>query len=164
MSGYVGSTAVHAFSLIYFILFYFLAFFAKIAWLLLRVDAENAQALAHRNMYDPLASTPASPFASSSSAQTPPWPTTPHSPELEPTFGRRPNPPDTLTRAPYDPNPREPRIYGQQEPGLISPSSNTLSNGSNLERLEPYVRIRLTALDRNRRDILIRFDAQVCLL
>ena len=61
----------------------------------------------------------------------------------------------------YNPNAREPQIYGQESPGLISPSANKLSNGTKLERAEPYVRIRLTALDRNRRDILIRFDAQV---
>ena len=111
-------------------------------------------------MFDPLGSPTASPFASSSS-QPPPWPTTPHSPELEATFGKRASTPVTPSTPAYDPNPREPQIYGQQEPGLISPAANKLSNGSKLERVEPYIRIRLTALDRNRRDILIRFDAQV---
>ncbi|KAF8306464.1 hypothetical protein DL93DRAFT_2179307 [Clavulina sp. PMI_390] len=112
-------------------------------------------------MYDPLATSHNSPFASSSSAvPTPTWPAVPHSPELEPSFGKRPSAPPTPIKAAYDPNPREPQIYGQQEPGLISPSANTLSNGNNLERSQPYVRIRLTALDRNRKDILIRFDAQ----
>ena len=112
-------------------------------------------------MFDPLGSPSASPFASSSTTQPPPWPTTPHSPELEDTFGKRASTPVQASKPPYDPNPREPQIYGQQEPGLISPAANTLSNGSKLERVDPYIRIRLTALDRNRRDILIRFDAQV---
>ena len=52
-------------------------------------------------------------------------------------------------------------MYGQPEPGLISPSSNKTSDGTTLERLEPYLRVRITGMDRNRRDILIRFDAQV---
>lgn len=120
----------------------------------------------HTMFSDPLGPADASPFSTSSSNQ-PPWPTTPHSPELEPSFGRRavipsmptsPLPPQTLQ---YDPNAREPQIYGQESPGLISPAANKLSNGTKLERDDPYVRIRLTALDRNRRDILIRFDAQV---
>lgn len=55
---------------------------------------------------------------------------------------------------------REPQIYGQPDPGLISPRETTASNGTNLEKQEPYLRVRITALDRNRRDILIRFDAQ----
>ena len=56
---------------------------------------------------------------------------------------------------------REPQIYGQPDPGLISPRETTASNGTNLEKPEPYLRVRIIALDRNRRDILIRFDAQV---
>lgn len=63
---------------------------------------------------------------------------------------------------------REPQIYGQPEPGLISPAANKASNGQSFERSEPYLRVRITGLDRNRRDILIKFDAQVdwlaCLL
>ncbi len=55
---------------------------------------------------------------------------------------------------------KEPQIYGQPEPGLISPEANKLSNGNKLEKTEPYLRIRITGLDRNRRDILIKFDAQ----
>jgi hypothetical protein len=58
---------------------------------------------------------------------------------------------------------KEPKIYGQPEPGLISPRDVVGSNGANFERQEPYLRVRITGLDRNRRDILIRFDAQVSL-
>ena len=57
---------------------------------------------------------------------------------------------------------REPKVYGAPEPGLISPVANKTSNGVNLEKPEPYLRVRITNMDRNRRDILIRFDAQVC--
>ncbi|KAH9077026.1 hypothetical protein EDB83DRAFT_2644043 [Lactarius deliciosus] len=41
-------------------------------------------------------------------------------------------------------------------------ASGTLSGGfaNRLEKPEPYLRVRITALDRNRRDILVRFDAQ----
>lgn len=56
---------------------------------------------------------------------------------------------------------REPQIYGQPEPGLISPATNRASNGQSFEKSEPYLRVRITSLDRNRRDILIKFDAQV---
>ncbi len=57
---------------------------------------------------------------------------------------------------------KEPQIYGQPEPGLISPRANTASNGTQFEKKEPYLRVRITSLDRNRRDVLIKFDAQVC--
>jgi hypothetical protein len=56
---------------------------------------------------------------------------------------------------------REPQIYGQPDAGLISPTANTATNGQSFERNEPYLRARITALDRNRRDIIVRFDAQV---
>ncbi|KAH7100598.1 Vps5 C terminal like-domain-containing protein [Auriculariales sp. MPI-PUGE-AT-0066] len=55
---------------------------------------------------------------------------------------------------------REPQIYGAAEPGLVSPSVTTAANGARLDKPEPYLRVRITALDRNRRDILVRFDAQ----
>lgn len=57
---------------------------------------------------------------------------------------------------------REPQVYGQPEPGLISPVTNKMSNGSTLEKPEPYLKVRITGIDRNRRDILVRFDAQAC--
>lgn len=56
---------------------------------------------------------------------------------------------------------KEPQIYGQPEPGLISPQQTVGSNGTKFEKTEPYLRVRITGLDRNRRDILVRFDAQV---
>ncbi|KAH9049641.1 Vps5 C terminal like-domain-containing protein [Lactarius hengduanensis] len=112
-------------------------------------------------MYDPLGSASASGTLSGGFASTesvPPWPTTPHTPN-SPIPNLRPAPtPDRIT----DGNPFEKRaqIYGQPEPGLISPATNPTSNGDRLEKPEPYLRVRITALDRNRRDILVRFDAQ----
>ncbi|OBZ76052.1 Vacuolar protein sorting-associated protein 17, partial [Grifola frondosa] len=100
------------------------------------------------SMFDPLSAT----FP----ADEPPWPTTPHSPH-EPIPNLRPsiimNPREALP-------PIEPQIYGQPEPGLISPRITTASNGINLERPEPHLRVRITSLDRNRRDVLVKFDAQ----
>ncbi|THG98326.1 hypothetical protein EW026_g3833 [Hermanssonia centrifuga] len=55
---------------------------------------------------------------------------------------------------------RQPQIYGQPDPGLVSPNVTTASNGTKYERAEPYLKVRITSLDRNRRDILVRFDAQ----
>ncbi|KAI0353032.1 hypothetical protein OH77DRAFT_1427802 [Trametes cingulata] len=91
----------------------------------------------------------------------PPWPTTPHSPNEPIPNLPRPSPNHQESRGPpaglYG---KEPQIYGQPEPGLISPRVNTSSNGVPFERREPYLRVRITSLDRNRRDVLIRFDAQ----
>lgn len=56
---------------------------------------------------------------------------------------------------------REPQIYGQPEAGLISPRETVGSNGTSFEKPDPYLRVRITGLDRNRRDILIKLDAQV---
>jgi hypothetical protein len=56
---------------------------------------------------------------------------------------------------------KEPQIYGQPDSGLISPREAVGSNGSNYEKPEPYLRVRITGLDRNRRDILVKLDAQV---
>ena len=97
--------------------------------------------------------------------KTPPWPTTPHSPN-DPI----PNLPRSSSSRPITPTPgtpqaglygKEPQIYGQPEPGLVSPRVTTASNGTSYEKLEPYLRVRITGLDRNRRDILVKFDAQV---
>lgn len=107
-------------------------------------------------MYDPLSTSSAAAFAESSTA--PPWPTTPHSPQtLNAPLARKVPSLDKL----HDTNGRQPQIYGQPTPGLISPETSTFSNGSKLVKSEPYLRVRITGLDRNRRDILIRFDAQV---
>ncbi|KAI0375854.1 hypothetical protein BV20DRAFT_959899 [Pilatotrama ljubarskyi] len=91
----------------------------------------------------------------------PPWPTTPHSPNEPIPNLPRPSPNHPESRGPpsglYG---KVPQIYGQPEPGLISPRVTTSSNGVPFERREPYLRVRITSLDRNRRDVLIRFDAQ----
>ena len=42
-----------------------------------------------------------------------------------------------------------------------SPTVTTGSNGHKYEKGEPYLRVRITGLDRNRRDVLVKFDAQV---
>lgn len=117
-------------------------------------------------MYDPLGS---SPFADDTIVTTPPWPTTPHPPNspipnLKRASHSQNNPPDKAPLSPSQPTGqfgKEPQIYGQPEAGLISPTANTGANGAKYEKLEPYLRSRITMLDRNRRDILIRFDAQV---
>ncbi|EJF62398.1 hypothetical protein DICSQDRAFT_180261 [Dichomitus squalens LYAD-421 SS1] len=91
----------------------------------------------------------------------PPWPTTPHMPNEPIPNLPRPSPHHQDSRGPptglYG---REPQIYGQPEPGLISPRATTSSTGQPLEKKEPYLRVRITSLDRNRRDVLIKFDAQ----
>lgn len=126
-------------------------------------------------MFDPLAS---SPFAEDNF--NPPWPTTPHSPNQIPNLRRSPNATlphhpseqeqDSITSAPSStltPSStagiygKEPQIYGQPDQGLISPTTNVATNGTKFEKPEPYLRVRITMLDRNRRDILIKFDAQV---
>lgn len=56
---------------------------------------------------------------------------------------------------------KQPQIYGQPEAGLISPRETVASNGSSFEPQQEYLRVRITGLDRNRRDILIKLDAQV---
>ncbi|TDL29238.1 hypothetical protein BD410DRAFT_779573 [Rickenella mellea] len=107
-------------------------------------------------MFDPLGT---SPFANDNdNDSTPPWPTTPYSPNSQiPNLRKstsRPQTPDTSHSAgPYG---KEPQIYGQPEQGLISPPANGVKH----EKPQPYLRVRIVGLDRNRRDILIRFDAQ----
>ncbi|GLB34033.1 putative vps5 C terminal like protein [Lyophyllum shimeji] len=112
-------------------------------------------------MYDPLGST-ASIFADERD-ETPPWPTTPHPPNspipnLRPASSPGPHTPDK------GPVPgiygKEPQIYGQPDAGLISPRETVGSNGTKFEKPEPYLRVRITGLDRNRRDILVKLDAQ----
>ncbi|KAL4076186.1 Vps5 C terminal like-domain-containing protein [Scleroderma citrinum] len=112
-------------------------------------------------MFDPLNST-ASIFANGEANPTPPWPTTPHEPNSPiPNLRRAPSAPVTPRPAESDgPYGREPKIYGQPEPGLLSPQATTGSNGVKYEKKEPYLRVRITGLDRNRRDILVKFDAQ----
>ncbi|KAI0254851.1 Vps5 C terminal like-domain-containing protein [Lactifluus subvellereus] len=116
-------------------------------------------------MYDPLGSAPG--FGSSSGSGSggfdspdniPPWPTTPHTPNSPiPNLRPAPIPDRTPDGNPFE---KQAQIYGQPEPGLISPATNPTSNGEHFEKPDPYLKVRLTALDRNRRDILVRFDAQ----
>ncbi|EIM88634.1 uncharacterized protein STEHIDRAFT_55299, partial [Stereum hirsutum FP-91666 SS1] len=110
-------------------------------------------------MYDPLSS-----GFGDDDITAPPWPTTPHQPN-SPIPGNLRRAPSPLPRVPSKPETpgvydREPQIYGQPEPGLISPRENVGSNGTRYERPEPYLKIRISGLDRNRRDILVKLDAQ----
>ncbi|KAH9943262.1 Vps5 C terminal like-domain-containing protein [Epithele typhae] len=104
-------------------------------------------------MFDPL-SVPNFP------QEEPPWPTRPHDPsDVIPNLPR-PSPNHESRGPPAGLYGKEPQIYGQPDSGLISPRINPASNGTNFERKEPYLRVRITTLDRNRRDVLIKFDAQ----
>lgn len=114
-------------------------------------------------MFDPLSES-ATPFANDD--PNPPWPTSPQdSGSSSPTRSRTDSssfPPTTPQKAHSDGlYGKEPQIYGQPEPGLISEA--TASNGTKFEKTEPYLRVRITGLDRNRRDILVRLDAQASL-
>ncbi|EAU84670.1 vacuolar protein sorting-associated protein vps17 [Coprinopsis cinerea okayama7 len=118
-------------------------------------------------MYDPLNpsnsgfgdSITSNPFAS----DAPAWPSTPHTPGSPVPNLRRASP--ALPQTPdHGPAPglygKEPQIYGQPDTGLISPRETIASNGISFEKPDPYLKVRITGLDRNRRDILIKFDAQ----
>ena len=110
-------------------------------------------------MYDPLGSSSTAAFGGVDD-DTPPWPTTPHSPGSSIPNLRRAStgpPPPEKGPAPgiYG---KEPQIYGQPEPGMVSPTEPLGSNGV---KPEPYMRVRINGLDRNRRDILVKLDAQV---
>lgn len=114
-------------------------------------------------MFDPLSST-SSIFGGGDSDEAPPWPTTPHQPNSPiPNLRRASTPvPPTPEKGPtpglYG---KEPQIYGQPEAGLISPRDTVGLNGTKYEKPEPYLRVKITGLDRNRRDILVKLDAQV---
>ncbi|KIY49439.1 hypothetical protein FISHEDRAFT_41755 [Fistulina hepatica ATCC 64428] len=114
-------------------------------------------------MFDPLNSTSSIFGGTDSVDERPPWPTTAHDPG-SPVPGLRRAPSSNPATPDKGPTPglygKEPQIYGQPEAGLISPHETTASNGTRFEKPEPYLRVRITALDRNRRDVLIRFDAQ----
>ncbi|KAH7916287.1 Vps5 C terminal like-domain-containing protein [Hygrophoropsis aurantiaca] len=112
-------------------------------------------------MFDPLSST-SSIFANGDS--TPPWPTTPHEPNSPIPNLRRASSSLSSSQSQRIESDglygKEPKIYGQPEPGLVSPHTTVASNGTKYEKMEPYLRVRITGLDRNRRDILLKFDAQ----
>ncbi|KZT05656.1 uncharacterized protein LAESUDRAFT_224030 [Laetiporus sulphureus 93-53] len=106
------------------------------------------------------------PLSSAFPTEEPPWPTTPHTPHTPIPNLPRPSPhlDTSRTQSSNGLYGKEPQIYGQPEPGLISPRLTTASNGTKFERPEPYLRVRITGLDRNRRDILVKFDAQTNLV
>ncbi|KAG2369680.1 Vps5 C terminal like-domain-containing protein [Suillus spraguei] len=118
-------------------------------------------------MFDPLSSTSAS-FTNGNTDTSPPWPTTPHERNSPIPHLRRVSPslpsPVSVQKAETDGlYGREPKIYGQPEPGLVSPQTAVGSNGTKYEKMEPYLRVRITGMDRNRRDILFKLDAQTTL-
>ncbi|KAF9268204.1 hypothetical protein L218DRAFT_954573 [Marasmius fiardii PR-910] len=110
-------------------------------------------------MFDPLSSNNST---WGGSDEQPPWPA-PHAPNSPiPDLRRAPSPvPPTPDKGPsaglYG---KEPKIYGQPEAGLISPRDTVGSNGTSFEKPEPYLRVKVSGLDRNRRDILFKLDAQ----
>ncbi|KAH9482793.1 Vacuolar protein sorting-associated protein 17 [Psilocybe cubensis] len=112
-------------------------------------------------MYDPLGSSQAA-FGGEDDSQNPPWPTTPHSPSSSIPNLRRASPVPPIPDK--GPTPglygKEPQIYGKPEAGLISPRETPGSNGVKYEKTEPYLRVRINGIDRNRRDILFKLDAQ----
>jgi hypothetical protein len=55
---------------------------------------------------------------------------------------------------------RDPRTYGVTGPTLIDASSNTASPERN-QPAAPFIRVRLGSMDRNKKDLLIRFDLSV---
>ncbi|OAX44021.1 hypothetical protein K503DRAFT_679743 [Rhizopogon vinicolor AM-OR11-026] len=113
-------------------------------------------------MLDPLSST--SSIFANGNTDTPPWPTTPHEPN-SPIPNLRRASPSPSSQASHKTESdglygREPKIYGQPEPGLVSPQTTVGSNGTKYEKMGPYLRVRITGMDRNRRDILFKLDAQ----
>ena len=116
-------------------------------------------------MFDPLSS----PFESSSSAS---WSEehTSNDPHGQRNLNSHPSTPTAKTpRSPLPPNPptpggREPQIYGEPGQGLIAPPVGVNGVGKHEEggKGGRFLRVRVTALDRNRRDMIIRMDAQVC--
>jgi len=111
------------------------------------------------SLFDPLSSTAA--FGGGDDAE--PWGSTPQSPKSSvPQSGRASPVPATPDKGPSEGlYGKDPQIYGQPDAGLISPRETLSSNGKSYEKPEPYLRARITGMDRNRRDILIRLDAQV---
>lgn len=136
--------------------------------------SSNHCLLPNGHMYDPLANAFANSSSPSSSitpqtAPVPAWPATSHNPFADGVILPKPSspkPPGTPEKPPHsglqggptNPYGKEPQVYGQPPSGMVSPQNN---GNAKFERSEPYLRIRITGLDRNRRDILVRLDAQV---
>ncbi|RXK38440.1 hypothetical protein M231_04349 [Tremella mesenterica] len=53
---------------------------------------------------------------------------------------------------------REPKVFGAPGMGLVSPPGATEEQGG---KVKPFLRVRIGGLERNRKDLLIRFDASV---
>ncbi|EIW72997.1 hypothetical protein TREMEDRAFT_12690, partial [Tremella mesenterica DSM 1558] len=51
---------------------------------------------------------------------------------------------------------REPKVFGAPGMGLVSPPGATEEQGG---KVKPFLRVRIGGLERNRKDLLIRFDA-----
>ena len=58
---------------------------------------------------------------------------------------------------------REPKIFGLPSPSLVSPLPRESGSGSGVQpkRAPPHLRVRISGLERNRKDLLVRFDASV---
>jgi len=117
-------------------------------------------------MYDPLGSSSAA-FGGIEDHDAPAWPTTPaHTWLTDPKFAH--------ARLLHLRRRRRAQFLGymgrthkymdNKEPGLVSPRETLGSNGATYEKPEPYLRVRINGLDRNRRDILVKLDAQVFIL
>lgn len=57
---------------------------------------------------------------------------------------------------------REPRVYGDPGTALTDPASSSAGGAASREPQAPFLRIRIAGLERNRKDLLVRFDANVC--
>lgn len=54
------------------------------------------------------------------------------------------------------PDLREPRIYGDPVPALPAPNEQQTKQSQ-----APFLRVRIAGVDRNRKDLLVRFDSSV---
>lgn len=54
------------------------------------------------------------------------------------------------------PDLREPRVYGDPVPALPAPPA-----GEQRQQNAPFLRVRIAGVDRNRKDLLVRFDSSV---
>lgn len=52
---------------------------------------------------------------------------------------------------------RDPKIFGMPSASLTAPAAGAAHNGSST----PFIKIRIGGLERNRKDLLVRFDASV---
>ena len=78
----------------------------------------------------------------------------------------RPTPPTSSSSSSF----REPKIFGAPGLGLLSPPAESSNQAVDVSRsgssgvkemVGPYLRVRIGGLERNRKDLLIRFDASV---